>query len=74
MHFIPGKPKFFVQEGLQKTVVADDLQRSLLPLGGEGHAAVFLIIGQRRICGSQPLDHAGGRSWRHAHLLGDLIR
>ena len=74
MHLVPGKPEFFMQEGLQETVVADDFQRSLLALHRERHAAVFLIINQRRFCSSQPLDHTGGGGRRYVHLPSNLVR
>ena len=44
MDLIPGIPQFLVQEGFQKAVVADDLQRNLLSFDCQRNAVVLLII------------------------------
>ena len=58
MHLIPCIPKFFIQEGFQETVMADDLQRNSLTFGRKRYTVMLLIIDK----GGDPKLPAAGSS------------
>ena len=73
VNFVPGVVEEIVQETLQQTMVAKNLQSAHLPGCGQTHAVVLFVFHKRRLLRRELLEHSGDGSRTDTEMLRESV-
>ena len=70
---VPRVVEEIMEETLQQTVMAKNLQRAHLPGGRQTHAVVLLVFHKRWLLCRELLQHSGDGSGTDAEMVGEGV-